>query len=318
MSSKKKEQKREIPAWLREGSEQAVGMARDIAERPYEAFEDQRVAGIDPNEQAAYNLVRQGSGYEEDLEKSRTFAEQSGQSWVDLGDEGRQAYMNPFIKGALDPAAREIREEGLKQRNLVGQQAGMAKAFGGARATLLETETGRATTQELGDLYGEGYARAYESAATRFDKDRVAAYGAAESFRAIGSQAQTQLTQQAQSLLVTGGLKRSLEQANLDFDYFQFIEARDWDITNLQPLLAALSTVPHGETMTTKTSGGEFQAVLGAAATVAGAYFTGGMSLAVQGAAKAAGGGGGDESFTFGGMDQSDIYDMAGAGNFGG
>lgn len=302
MSSKKKKvQKREIPAWLEQGSQQAVTRAREIADRPYQAYEDQRVADLDPNEQRGYDLARQTGVYEEDLNRSRAFAEQSGQSWVDLTQEERDAYMNPYIKSALDPAAREIREQGLQQRSQVGQQAAMAGAFGGSRATLLETETDRATTQELGDLYGEGFARAYESAGNRFDKDRVAARGASDAFRAIGGQAQQQLTQQVQNLLVTGGLKRSLEQANLDFDFMQFIEARDWDVTNLQPLLATLSSVPHGETMTTTTSGGTFQAILGAAATVAGAYFTGGMSLFAQGAAGAAGAvaGGGDRPAGF-------------------
>lgn len=284
MSSKKRKttvQKRAIPAWLEAGSRQATGIARRIADRPYQAYEGQRVAEIDPNEQRAYDLARQGSGYREDLARSREFAETAGQSWADLTQRERDAYMNPFVRSALDPAAREIREEGARRRELVGQQAGMAGAFGGARATLLQTESDRATVEELGDLYGEGYARAYESAANRFDKDRVAARGASDAFRAIGGQAQHQLTQEAQNLLVTGGLKRSLEQANLDFDFMQFLEARDWDVHNLQPLLATLSAVPHGETQTTKetTKGGTFQAVLGAATSIAGAYFTGGMSL---------------------------------------
>jgi len=243
----------------------------------------------------AYDLVRQGSGFEADLDRSREFAETAGRSWVDLTQEERDAYMNPFVRSALDPAAREIREEGVRRREQVGQQAAMAGAFGGSRATLLQAESDRATLEELGDLYGEGYAQAYESAANRFDKDRVAARAASDSFRAIGGQAQHQLTQQAQNLLVTGGLKRSLEQANLDFDFMQFLEARDWDVHNLKPLLSALSTVPHGETQTTttKTSGGEFQAILGAATTLASAYFTGGMSLFAQGAAAGAGAGGG-------------------------
>jgi len=197
--------------------------------------------------------------------------------------------MNPFIKSALDPAAREVREENLRQQNLAEQGAGQAEAFGGSRATLLRTETATRGREALSDLYAEGYKSAFESAATRFDQDRVAARAASDQFRAIGAQGQRQLTQEAQTLLVTGGLKRSLEQSNLDFDYQQFIEARDWDITNLQPLLAALGTVPHGETATTETQtkGGEFQAILGAAATVTAAYFTGGMSLFGQAAGSA-------------------------------
>ena len=121
-----------------------------------------------------------------------------------------------------------------------------------------------------------------------FDKDRVAARAASDQFRAIGSEGQQMLSNEMNNLLVTGGLRRQLEQVGLDFDYAQFMEARDWDVTNLQTLVATLAAVPHGTTTTETTKGGEFQAVLGAAATIGAAYFTGGLSTMAQAGAKAA------------------------------
>ena len=78
--------------------------------------------------------------------------------------------------------------------------------------------------------------------------------------------------------MATGGLKRSLKQAGLDFDYQQFIEARDWDITNLQPLLAAVGTVPYGTTTTAQTKSSGLGNAIGVAAGAAGAVMSGGMS----------------------------------------
>jgi predicted phage tail protein len=92
------------------------------------------------------------------------------------------------------------------------------------------------------------------------------------------------LTQDIQNLLTTGGIKRQLEQAGLDFDYGQFIEARDWDVNNLGTLIDTLSTVPHTKTRTEKQKKGALGTILGVAATVAGAYFTGGASLMGAGA----------------------------------
>ena len=286
MSKKKKTTTQAIPAWLEQGSQQAVSRGREIADRPYTAFEQQRVASFDPNEQRAYELARtEGGDYRGDLQRSRELAERGSQSFLDADIE---AYMKPYIEGALEPAARELREEGLRRKKAAGQEAGMAGAFGGSRAAIIASEASGKSLEAISDLYERGFASAFESAANRFDQDRIAARASSEQFRDLGSEGQRMLTQEMQSLLVTGGLQRSLEQANLDFDYQQFIEARDWDITNLQPLLAALSGVPYTRTTTTETSGGEFQAVLGAAATVAAAYFTGGMSLAAQGAAAVA------------------------------
>lgn len=280
MSKKTKTQKRSIPPWLEEGSKQAVDIARGIAERPYEAFTGQRVAEAAPGELRARELaLTEGGDYRQDVERARELAERGATSFADADID---AYMNPFIESALEPAARELREEGLRRQTEVGQQAAMASAFGGSRAAILESEASGKSIEAISDLYARGYQQAYESAANRFDQDRVSARAASDQFLETGAQGQQMLSNEMNNLLVTGGLERSLKQANLDFDFQQFMEARDWDITNLQPLLATLSTVPHGETVTTKTKGGEFGAILGAAATVAGAYFTGGLSTMIQ------------------------------------
>jgi hypothetical protein len=262
-------------------------MGKKIAQRPYEAYEGQRFAELDPNEQRAIDMAAtEGGVYRGDIERSRQLAEQGAQSFLDADIE---AYMNPYIKSALEPAARELREEGIRARTAVGQEAAMASAFGGSRAAILTSEASGKSLEAISDLYERGYASAFESAANRFDQDRVTARAASEQFLQIGERGQQMLSNEMNNLLVTGGLRRQLEQVGLDFDYGQFIEARDWDITNLQPLLAALSTVPYSETQTTTetTSGGAFQAVLGAAATVAAAYFTGGLSTMIQTGAKA-------------------------------
>jgi len=273
---------------LEEGSQQAVDIARGIATREYTPYEEQRIAGMDPNEQRAYDLAAtEGGAYRGDLERSRELAERGSQSFLDADID---AYMNPYIESALEPAARELREEGRRAEVQAGQQAAMASAFGGSRAAILQSEATGKSIEAISDLYSRGYAQAFESAANRFDQDRVAARASSDQFRDLGSEGQRMLANEMSNLLQTGGLKRTLEQAGMDFDYQQFIEARDWDVTNLQPLLAALSTVPYSETVTTKTSGGEFQAIMGMATTAAGAYF-GGMG-AMAGSGTQGGGGG--------------------------
>lgn len=286
--SKKNKQTTEtaIPSWLEAGSKQAVALGQKIAEREYTPFEGERIAGLDPSEQRAYEMASGGAGgYEADLGRAREFAELGGQSFLDADIE---AYMNPYVKGALDPAAREIREETDRQVALRGQEAGMAGAFGGSRQAIAESETRRGGLEAVSDLYQKGYEKAYESGAKKFEADRNVAARASEQFRALGAQGQQQLTQDIQNLMTTGGLKRSLEQAGLDFDYQQFVEARDWDITNLQPLLAAISTSPHSTktTQTSKQSG--LGNVIGVAATVVGAVMTGGASTMLSAGLSAA------------------------------
>jgi hypothetical protein len=258
-----------IPSWLEAGSKQAVALGQKIAEREYTPYEGERIAGLDPNEQRAYEMANTGvGGYQADLDRSRELTEQGSKSFLDADMD---AYMNPYVKGALDPAARELKEETARQVALRGQEAGMAGAFGGSRQAIAESETRRGGLEAVSDLYQKGYEKAFESGAAKFQADRNASARGAEQFRALGAQGQQQLTQDMQNLMSTGGMKRSLKQAGLDFDYQQFVEARDWDITNLQPLLAAVSGVPYGvkTTNTQKTSG--LGNAIGVAAAAAGA-----------------------------------------------
>jgi hypothetical protein len=294
-SKKTTTSRREIAPYVERGSEQAITRAREIADRPYVEYGGERIAGMDPSEQRAYGLAEEGVGaYERDLGRSREFAEQAAQPFTDFDQE---AYMNPYIKGALDPAARELREEMARQQQEIGGQAGMTGAFGGSRQAILESEARRGGTEAIGDLYGRGYSQAFESARDQINRDRAASRAAADQFRATGAQGQQQMTQDIQNLLTTGGLQRNLRQAGLDFDYKQFVEARDWDITNLQPLLAALSTVPYSETQTntTKSKKSALATVVGLATTAYGAYTAnpGMMAAGMEGASGGGGGGGG-------------------------
>lgn len=270
-----------IPQWLEAGSEHAVGRAREIADREYTPYEEQRIADLSEGERVAgERALGMGQDYQSDLERSRELTEQGVQGFTEADMQG---YMSPYIEGALDPAARELREEIARQQQAIGGAAGMQGAFGGARHGIAEAEGRRGGLEAMSDLYGRGYQQAFESAREQFNRDRDVFARGAEQFRATGQAGQQMLGQDIQNLLTTGGLQRQLEQAGLDFDYGQFIEARDWDVNNLKPLLDTLSTVPHTKTRTQKEKKGALGTVLGVAATVAGAYFTGGASLAAAG-----------------------------------
>lgn len=280
--TKKTTQTRDIPAWLESGSQQAVGRAQEIADRPYTPYEDPRIAAMSGAETTALHRAQtMGQDYQGDLTRARELTEQGAGSFVDADIQG---YMNPYIEGALDPAARELREQIAREQEEIGGAAGMVGAFGGGRQAILESESRRGGQEAIGDLYGRGYAGAFESARDQFNQDRDAFARGAEQFRATGAQGQAQLTQDIQNLLTTGGLQRTLEQAGLDFDYQQFTEARDWDITNLEPLLKTLSTVPHGETQTTTQKKSTFDAIMGVASLAASTFF-GKPSTPAEGAA---------------------------------
>jgi hypothetical protein len=299
----------EVPAWLEAGSKTAAFLAHRRAWTPYQKYTGQRVAELTPDEQTAMSNIRLGqNAWQPDLERARQLTEQGARQFTNanIGE-----YMNPYIEQALDPAARMLERENLKEQQRVGSQAAEAGAFGGSRATLLQTETARGGREALSDLYSRGYASAFEDAANRFNEDRDAARKAAEQFRATGAQTQQQMYQDINALLQSGGMQRTLRQANLDFDYEQFINAKNWDVNSLQNLVSTLATVPTARreygtetgVNTSKQKGSVFGTILGGAALAAGVV-TGNPGLvfggaSVLGGAQAGGGAGGSAFGSF-------------------
>lgn len=279
-----------IPTWLEHGSQFAVERSQTIADREYIPYAtEDRFADKSFLEQGAEDVYLQERGKADaDLDASRFYAGEGAQDFrsADMG-----SYMNPYIEGALDPTVREIREEQYRNEDRAGQKAGMAGAFGGSRGAILETEATRGGLEEIGDTYKEGFASAFESARDQFNADRDASARASDQFKGISHEQRTGLMSDVMQLQELGQLNRGLEQADMDFDFQQFLEARDWDINNLQPLLAAVGSVPSSTTTkqeSTAGSGNVAGKIIGVAALVASAYFTGGATLAVAAGAGAA------------------------------
>lgn len=263
-------EKTTLPGYINEASQRAIQLGQRAGQQTYTPYIGQRVAGLSENEMTG-------------IDRARTFGQQAT-GYLDRAAEGIGAlrsgnidqYVNPYIKGALDPAARDISEWSQRRRDQIGGQAVSAGAWSPSRVTLQEGMVEREHNRALGDLYGRGRMEAFERGADR------AAHEAAQYLQAAGISADID-ARGIQNLMVTGAQDRSVRQAMADFDYLQFIEGRDWDQRNMTAILTALKGT-QGSYDVTRTSrseqeGSGFGQILGLAATVAGAYFSGGTSL---------------------------------------
>jgi hypothetical protein len=277
------------PSWVEGNAQLANQIGGRIGRTEYEAYGGERVAGLSENERAGIDLARQNVGIGQPYYDQAEAATQSGmQSWADA-DQSR--YINPYIKGALDPAAREIRQEGERGAMALDARASSMNAFGGSRAALMRSENREATLQGISDLYGKGYADAYNFGAQMFGDERARDLQAAGRFSQLGAQVTDASRLDISTLMTTGATDRSIQQALRDFDYQQFIESRDWDFRQLMGVVSALEGTK-GSYSTTQSETSETKAgaaqVVGAIAQVVAAAYTGGASLAVSGAAGAA------------------------------
>lgn len=108
-----------------------------------------------------------------------------------FGTPEAQQYMSPYQQGVTDIAKRETERDFQKQQSQLRARMGAAGAFGGSRATLLETENQRNQNQLLSDIQTKGLQDAYTNAQQMFGQDRAArlqAFGLNEDARRNAAQ----------------------------------------------------------------------------------------------------------------------------------
>lgn len=272
------------PSWIEGGAQHAMQIGERIASTPYQNYGGERVAGLSDNEQKAMGMAGTTSGIGQPyIDKAASYAERGTQQFTDAN---MQDYMNPYIKGALDPAAREIRQEGARGLNAVDAKAASMSAFGGSRATLAASEEREKTLQSISDLYGKGYADAYNSAVGIWGDERARDLEAAGRFQSLGGMAMAANETDISTLMTTGAVDRNIQQLMADFDYSEFVDEQNWDFRQMSGLIAALQGTmgSYGTQTTTEevTETNQIVEVLGMIATVTAAYFSMGASLVVD------------------------------------
>ena len=263
------------PSWVEGGARQAVDLGRRIGSQQYTPYTGDRVAGLSTNEQMGIDLAARSSGaYQPYFDDARGLIERGTQQF---GDADIQSYMNPYITAALDPTAREIREEGARALNQLDAQAASRGAFGGSRAALMRSEQLERTTQGISDLYARGMSDAYDRAVSIWGQERARDMMAGGQIMNLGQAVQQATSTDINTLMNTGMVDRSIQQAMADFDYQQFVEDRDWDMRNLGGLLSALQgtqgSYTTSTTQETRESGNALGQALGLAATIFGAVY---------------------------------------------
>jgi len=241
-------------------------------------------------------------------------------------------YMNPYLRGVLDPQLEDIARANALERNRLASQQAKVGAFGGSRTALQQAELGRNLEKEFGRASGAAYSDAYKSALEQYRKDQTYipelyknAQGmlttaeaaqrsaldtsAAELAARAGVQGQTKEALGALSavqglenvdinrlkdlvtggkaaydattapLLTVGGLERSIEQAQKDFDYQQYVNAMEYRAKQLEEGRKSLSGgltpgalgAMQGNAMSTSYQPSSANAITGGLASLAGA-----------------------------------------------
>lgn len=234
-----------------------LGRGQALASMPYQAYTGQLTAGPSALQEKTWQ------GLANLAIPTTAQSTYTPGSYTDTGVA--QKYINPYVQTALNPQIEEARRqseiENLKNRTA----ATRAGAYGGSRQALMESENQRNLLQNLANITGQGYQKAYDVGAQQFLAEQNLQKGAAESARNYGLAA---LGAQG----TAGATQRDIEQQGTTADYTQFQEARDYPYKQVQYMQSLLQGLPVAAQSTTYNEPSTLSQILGSSSGIMSLY----------------------------------------------
>ena len=316
----------QYPNYVNNAGDRALIIANKLKNQNYEKYPGERVAPISPNVEAASGIAK-GMGDRQQLERMRrntlnaanegwqnAQATPFGLNTYDSPDwtQSWNQWMSPFTQGALQPAVRDLGEAFGRNQIESRSRAAAQGALGGAREAIVESENQRNYGRAVGDVLSEGYQKAYESGRQAFETERAGKAGEQAKEQALRQGELNRMLQAANiqnqtastisdldtnaigALMQTGQYQEVRNQLQLDQNYQDWVEERDWGRRALDDYLRILGAgkgMSTGSTNTTK--GGNTLGQLAGLAMAAYGLSTGNPAVAMAGANLSSGGGGG-------------------------
>jgi hypothetical protein len=246
----------DIPEYFKEIQERTLRRGETEFSKPYQAYTGQRVAQLNPMEQAAANVY------------TNQILPQSGQLagiGQDIATAGAQtydtataqAYANPYENQVVSGALRDLREAyGQSQQSLNASAIG-AGAFGGSRQGIQNVLGAERFIESAGDTSARLRQAGFESGANRFMADRSAQMSGLGAKLGAATTQIGALERASAGLAGYGTQARGIEQAGLAEGYRDFIEEREFGGNQVKQMIGALSGAPirsYGEERTGYTT----------------------------------------------------------------
>ncbi len=256
-----------IPKWMSDYTQGLISRANAAAAEPYIPYGGPRIAGFNPDQQAAFGMVEANIGaYQPYLEAgaaayggglnraanisaaAQPYMDEASQRWTDEGVA--ESYMNPYISGVLDRqerlATRTLEDEFMPRISGMFGGAGQYGSRGGTGSMEDMAMRGARDIQEdlesqrleaLSGAYGQGadifgadqsrYGELGRIAGALEEAGAGAMYQGAEGLGRMGEAAQGMGFTDAAAMEHIGAQQQGMDQASLDLAYQDFLEQRN-------------------------------------------------------------------------------------------
>lgn len=184
---------KEIPEWLQVAGQENWNMAKNVADRPYQQYDGQRVAGLNGDNQQVANRVRgmQGTAAAQigEAQNYTRFAGNYDPSYVSSNFappgvnsgsvlDNLSAYQNPYTEQVINSSLGTLDQQRLQSLNQTGDQARSAGAFGGSRHGIMEGVVNSASNMQAAQMAAQLRSQGYTQALGAAESDRNASLNA--------------------------------------------------------------------------------------------------------------------------------------------
>lgn len=210
-----------LPDWLKQYLDQNGQAGISALQGLAGTTADQRIQGFTPDELAAQERVRQGTGQYDDIISGALSTLQQAQSkafnGVDPADI--QKFINPFTQNVTDITKREVVNDAdiARAKNMAGANA--ASAFGGSGGLLRQEALDKNLSQNLSDIQYKGDYDAYNSALAAAQKSTTDSIAAGQAVGNLATTGANIYNTDTANLAASGESQRTLAQAKTDFTY---------------------------------------------------------------------------------------------------
>lgn len=226
-----------IPDEVKKNFVDLVGEVDAFAQQPYQYYQGQRFADINPLERQYYQGATNFTPASEQLIGATRIAGQAGLGALDSGMFGQadaDRYMSPYIQNVLNVQRQAATRDYQRQLPMLQAQGAKFGAIGGSRAAIANAEAQRNLQNSLQGIDATGLQNAYQQAQAQYNADqsrRMQGYQIAnQSASTLNQTGDLDYNQRLGALNMqrqAGADLYGRTQAPLDFNYQQFTEEQN-------------------------------------------------------------------------------------------
>ena len=221
-----------LPPEFQQAYKKSIDMATSATSQPYQAYQGQLVAGLNPTQLQGISNVNAAQGMAlPAIGRGIQLTERAAQG---ITPELYNQFYSPYVRDVADTTFANMMESAAQQRSGLKGGAIQAGAFGGDRAGIAAAEMARQQQLGLGQtmsgIYNQGYGQAMQLAGQQAQN-----YGAmGQQLAGLGVGAQGSVLQGAQAQLAAGAQQQATDQAQLQAAYEQWMQRQAYPYQQAQ------------------------------------------------------------------------------------